>query len=831
MTPAPRGRAARRAAPAVTAATALAALTSAIPAAATAPSPGPAAARGTQGVKVIDVDDPDLALREGARLATPKVLALDSPQLSIDRHVEAVPRGQAPDRQPHAPASRTPAADPTRRPSDKGEAPPAPDAGSTPGAPARETPAASTDSPAAPGWQAPTVLIGGGCLAAAAVLAALAVRRARRDRTPDAVRRSAAGASARAVLASQLPPGRGRADGPPSLERLDAALRTLARHCEQTGRQLPALRAARISADTLEILPDVPATAPQTPFESGPDGWWSLAPATGSDLLSAPAADAFPAPCPALTALGTTTDGSLLLLNLAQYGVILLNGDDDAVLAVCRSLVLEQALSPWTGTVRLITVGFGRHLSPLLPHARLTPVDEPGDAVREVSEHLLETGQLPASAHQPCLLISARPLDADTAARLAELLSVPGRAPVTVIAPAGGTGPDPDHTLTLDAAVTEPQLFEPVGCEVRLQRLDDATYQQLLPSLQAHASADADLSEPTPDQAHLSDVTPASPGAESRGSSGGPAGSSATDPSQHPDGEGTDGGRADGVFPALAAAAARTSRLRPRRSPAAAPGFDGGVAAAASGGTGDPDAPEIRVLGLLEVDRVPDTGHGPRAAQLAALLYFHPHHSAEALCAAMDPHQSWGVSTLNARLNGLRRFLGDAPDGTPYVPRRRHGDDPYQISPRIRCDWSVFRRLTHDAHSRGPDALPDLERALALVRGRPFGDRPPAWAEPLQQQMTTAIADTAYLIATHRSSPGPRQDLTAARHAVTTALDTGHHSERLYRAWMTTEHLDRNHTGLRAVIDRLQAHSHQLGTALEPETEQLIRQLLAPSRS
>ncbi|MFE1437139.1 hypothetical protein [Streptomyces sp. NPDC058739] len=827
----PRARAARRAAPAVTAA-ALAALTNAIPAAAAAPSPSPDAGGGTQGVKVIDTGDPDLALREGARLATPKVLALDSPQLSIDRYVEAVPPGQAPDRPPHPPAARTPAADPTHQPSSNGEAPPAPDAGSTPGAPAHETPAASTDGPAAPAWQAPGVLVGGGCLAAAAVLVGLALHRARRDRTPGAVRRSTTGASAPALLGSRLPGGRGRAGGPPSLERLDAALRTLALHCEQTGRQLPALRAARISADTLEILPDNPAPAPQAPFASGPDGWWSLAPATGSDLLSSPAADAVTAPYPALTAVGTTADASLLLLNLAQYGVILLNGDDDNVLAVCRSLVLEQALSPWMGTVRLITAGFGQDLPPLLPHARLTPVDEPGEAVREVSEHLLEAGQSPASAHQPCLLISARPLDPDTATRLAELLSVPGRAPVTVIAPAGGTSPDPDGTITLDAATAEAQLFEPAGCEVRLQRLDDATYQQLIYSLQAHASADGDLSEPASPEAHLSGPTPAPPGAETPSASGDPADSRATDVSQHPAGEGTDGGgRADGVFPALTAAAAATRTPRPqaRRSPAAAPGPDGDVPAAQPGETGDPDAPEIRVLGPLEVDRVPDTGHGPRAAQLAALLYFHPHHSADALCAAMDPHQSWGVSTLNARLNGLRRFLGDAPDGTPYVPRRRHGDDPYQISPRIRCDWTLFQHLTHHAAARGPDALPDLEHALALVRGRPFGDRPPAWAEPLQQQMTTAIAETACLIATHRSSLGPQRDLTAARHAVTTALDAGHHSERLYRAWMTTEHLDGNHTGLRAVIDRLQTRSHQLGTALEPETEQLIRQLLTPS--
>ncbi|MEV7738823.1 hypothetical protein AB0O75_43370 [Streptomyces sp. NPDC088921] len=47
--------------------------------------------------------------------------------------------------------------------------------------------------------------------------------------------------------------------------------------------------------------------------------------------------------------------------------------------------------------------------------------------------------------------------------------------------------------------------------------------------------------------------------------------------------------------------------------------------------------PEIRVLGPVEVTGVDSTGHGPRMAQLAALLYFRPGRSADVLCRDMDP--------------------------------------------------------------------------------------------------------------------------------------------------------------------------------------------------
>jgi hypothetical protein len=238
-------------------------------------------------------------------------------------------------------------------------------------------------------------------------------------------------------------------------------------------------------------------------------------------------------------------------------------------------------------------------------------------------------------------------------------------------------------------------------------------------------------------------------------------------------------------------------------------------------------APEIRVLGPVEVTGVRPSGHGPRTAQLAALLYFKPGRTADELCTDMDPTNPWTLSTLNARLHGLRRALGNDPAGQPYVPRRTGADTPYQLSDRVHCDWTRFLNLTETADSLGPAGLPHLEEALTLVRGRPFGPRPLPWAEPYQQEMTTRIIDVAHTIATYRTPPGPHHNLTAARHAVATGLDIDDTAEALYRDWMRIEHTAGNRPGLHTVISRLQHIHHTLNVAPEKETEQLIDQLLA----
>lgn len=243
----------------------------------------------------------------------------------------------------------------------------------------------------------------------------------------------------------------------------------------------------------------------------------------------------------------------------------------------------------------------------------------------------------------------------------------------------------------------------------------------------------------------------------------------------------------------------------------------------------DLHAPETRVLGPVEVTGVDSTGHGPRMAQLAALLYFRPGRRADVLCSYMDPVSPGSTATPNARMQGLRSSLGSDPSGNVYVPRRKAGEDPYRLAASVRCDWARFLQIVERALPLGPSGLLDLEKALALVRGRPFGGRPLPWAEPFQQEMITRIVDVAHTVATYRIPAGPDHDLNAARRAVSTGLDADDSAELLYRDWMRLKAARGNRSGLHTAITRVQQVNRALDCSLKMETTQLIDELLSGS--
>ncbi|MFJ4748932.1 LysM peptidoglycan-binding domain-containing protein [Streptomyces albogriseolus] len=751
----------------------------------------------------------------------------------------------SPQRSPSATARATP------RPSTSAPSI-SPSASSTPTSPAQtpESTATSTDParPASARTDQPLnlrIVFGAGALLAAAVTGALALRRTlqRRRRNPgETIAIAGETSPAEAQLAAAAEPG--------GAARLDVALRTMA---HQTARQeggagVPVVRAARIGARALHVLPEDLSCKPLAPFVPDGDGWWLLD--EDAALLDEDAARDVPAPCPGLVTIGSTETGDLVLLNLARTSALLLDGNPVHVTEVCTSLALELAMSPWASDVEVVTVGFGEDLPQLLPTARIAHMRQPAHALRDLTERLLEAHQLPDTQHQPYLLLCASVLDADTAWEFADVIDKAGDVPVTLVAPASTAAPHFPDAEILNASLSTPQTLETAGHEVTVQRLEHAAYLQITTALKvaaqpAHEAEGAwkDVpAEPTSVKQSEQEAQPVAPGPVAAESG---------------DAVAQDAQAGGEVFPALLAAATHPAGLRLLPEPAATPqtqaerslgtdtpttltapsrGSDTGPTASAAstvaqagavgGRAQDPNAPEIRVLGPIEVTGVAGTGHGPRLAQLATLLFFRPGRSSETLCADMDPANPWHLNTLNARMQGLRRSLRNDPDGNPYVPRRKTGQDPYRLSPAVRCDWTRFLQLVEHALPTGPAGLPDLEKALSLVRGRPFGGAPLPWAEPYQQEMTTRIIDVAHTVATYRTSPGPYQNLSAARHAVTTGLDVDHTAELLYRDWCRLEHAAGNRQGLHTAITRIQQINRELDCSLETETEQLINQLL-----
>jgi nucleoid-associated protein YgaU len=719
-----------------------------------------------------------------------------------------------------------------------------PSASDTPTTSASESPASS---PVGQSLQLRMVL-GAGALLAASVTGALATRRMlqRRRRKPgETIAIASETSSAEAQLAAAAEP-----DGS---VRLDVALRTLAQGLEDEA-SLPGLRAARIGGRSLEVLPEDLALDPPAPFTAGRDGWWVLP--GDAELLDEEAAREVPAPYPGLVTIGSAEDGDLLLVNLAQLPALLLDGDPTRITEVCTSLAVEIGMSPWGGVVEVVAVGFGEDLPRLLPTSRVMHMREAVHALRDLSERLLEVHQMPETSHHPYLLLCAASLDGDTAWQFADVIDK-ARIPVTLVAPAAAAAAHFPDAEILNAELDELQQLDCAGTEITVQRLERAAYQQIATALAVSGQPAAPAEGPWKEVPDEPEPEMASP-------------SGMAEPDDHVTGAGTFAANGSSVapvapvtvhandsdsevFPALLAASADPAGLRllPTAPPHEQDDPDEDQALAAEPAEGEapeepdvplpePDngrgaeeseahdlhAPEIRVLGPVEVDGVAASGHGPRIAQLAALLYFRPGRSADALCADMDPLAPWSSSTLNARLRGLRSALGNDPSGNAYVPRRRTGDDPYRLSPAVRCDWTRFLQLAERALPQGPAGLPDLERALGLVRGKPFGSRPLPWAGPFQQEMITRIIDVAHTVATHRTPAGPHHDLTAARQAIATGLDADNSAELLYRDWMRVEHAAGNRSGLHTAITQVQQVNRALDCDLEMETEQLINDLL-----
>ncbi|MEU5225312.1 LysM peptidoglycan-binding domain-containing protein [Streptomyces toyocaensis] len=771
------------------------------------------------------------------------------------------PEGQA---QPPAPgqtatpAPQSSAAGPTQQPSPDTGAPgvgPEQDASTspaaTPSAPAKPsssadfspTPSASSPSAPAPAGSPLSLrmVLGAGALLAAAITGALALRRTlqRRRRKPgEKIAITAETSTAEAKLAAAAEPG--------GAARLDLALRTMAyqvvqRHDHAT---LPHLRAARIGTHTLQVLSADFTQSPPTPFVSGESSWWTLP--ADADLLSKEDAREVSAPYPALVTIGRNQGGDLVLLNLAQLPALLLDGNPVHLTEVCTSLALELGMSPWAADVEIIVIGFGEDLPQLLPTTRIAYMRQPQHALRDLSERLLEAHQMPDTVRQPYLLLCAATLDADTAWQFAEVIGKAGTMPITLVAPASTAAPYFPEAEIFNASLTRPQHVDIIGADIRVQRLEHAAYQQITTALKVSGQPAEEAEGPWQDVPQENDLHAAAPREPDRADQ--PTGTDTADAGSTP----APAPSPDTAFPALlAAATADPSGLRilphpPSRSanddqaepdegavppPPTTPtptrnGPEEPPHPAADQQTQDMTAPEIRVLGPIEVDQVGRTGHGPRIAQIAALLYFRPGRDADTLCEAMDPISPWSTSTLNARLQGLRRSLGNNTDGQPYVPRRSTGEDPYRLARSVRCDWSRFVRLAERALPLGPAGLTDLEKALTLVRGKPFGGKPLPWAEPLAQEMTTRIIDIAHTVATYRTPAGPHQDLDKARQAVATALEVDDAAELIYRDWLRLEHVAGNRPGLHTAISRVQQINRDLDCSPEPETEHLINELL-----
>ncbi|KQZ17655.1 hypothetical protein ASD51_31175 [Streptomyces sp. Root55] len=703
---------------------------------------------------------------------------------------------------------------------------PAPEPSTAPGPAASASPPVAEPSQAEPSAEAApeasedddgvvqevALVAGIGALLAASLAGALGVKRILQQRRRRAGETIAIDADP-SLLEQLLNTG----GEPASAALLDTTLRTLAGQADG-GVELPVVRGARITGQSVHLLVEDKSATPLPPFTGGDEpGVWVLDPAAA--LLDEAEAAEVPAPCPGLVTLGATEDGDLLLVDL-MHRVLLLDGEPDDVLAVTRALALEAGTCGWSDHTDIITVGLGSRLAALLPKGRVQTMPKLQSVVADLGSLLLEVHQQDetAPAPLPWILICAGDIDGDQVWQLADALSAARKLPIAVVLPANDATrqafPDAD---TIPAAPDTPvELPELSGRPIQLQRLTDEQYRTFIHALEVTeepaqpATGAWKLSE---DHAHI-----------------------ATTPLTGAHTVYLDDGAANpgNPFPALLASATPNqsgdAALETGGSmPATSPGSPTVPAQATpSDGTEDEDlqAPEIRILGPLQVSSISSSGNATKVGALAALIHLRPGRSADALCTAMDPVNPWSTRTLQSRLSEIRARFGADADGQPYLPRPKNG---YAFRPGIRSDWARFQKLATRGLAAGPGTgIPDLENALGLVRGKPLEGQDYPWADSIQQEVISRVVDVTHTLAAWLTE-GDHPDMDAARHAVLRGLDVDETSEVLYRDWMHIEWATGNTLGVRKVIARLQQVARSYDISLEPLTEQTISLVLSDS--
>ncbi|MET9669629.1 LysM peptidoglycan-binding domain-containing protein [Streptomyces sp. NPDC006475] len=789
-----------------------------------------------------EITDPDV-IHPGQRLDLPPADATvpatppepasppDKPADPAPDHEDA-PAAPAPTSAPTSPPTPTPQPTQPNAPAPSRAGTPSAQPGTSPSVPQRTTPPSPTSPPAdeldgtaATGTPRHAALIAGiGALLAASLAGALAVKRILQQRRRRAGETIAIDEDT--TEAEQLLTATGE---PASIDRLDTVLRALAHRAATIGRELPAVRGARVGHTSVHLIVDDPGIEPLAPFTREAEaGMWRLDP--DSPLLQRDTARAVPAPYPGLVTLGSTETGELLLTNLLHQRTILLDGEADDVVAVARALTLEAGTSIWSDQTEILTVGLGTRLATLLPKGRIRAMPhlpsvtaDLGEILVEVHQNKDQDGALPPL---PWILLCAGDIEPEQVWQLADAIAAARDLPLAVVLPSGPATLQafPAAELIDVRPDTPVQLAQLDEQPLQLQRLTDEHYRQYIHALEVadepaapatgawqlaeeHDTAATERGRPFP-------LIIKSHGADEDDSSPYPAFLASPGPSQ--------------IKP-VKSPTTDSDEEQPAGAPEPASGTDPVVLDTVPGILEDewekePATAQINILGPLTVTGSTGSGHGPKVAALAALIHLRPGRTAQALCAAMDPVTPWSMHTLRNRLSEIRSRFGAAPDGSPCLPRPKPG---YTFHPAVRSDWDHFQHLATRGLAAGPAAgIPFLENALALIRGRPFDGEDLPWAGPVQQEIVSRIVDIAHTLATwhtHETNP----DLDAARHVILRGLDINETAEVLYRDWMRIEQTAGNTAGVLKAAAMVQEVTRSYDISMEPRTEQAIEHHLA----
>ncbi|MCM3920271.1 bacterial transcriptional activator domain-containing protein [Frankia sp. AiPs1] len=560
------------------------------------------------------------------------------------------------------------------------------------------------------------------------------------------------------------------ADDPDLLDRLDAALRTIASaHRDQPDGPHPQILLVHPD-DLIEVFLHPHGThALPPPWTESPDPQiWTLPPEA-----ELPALDHLPPPCPALIQLGATPDGSGVFADLEALGSLGIDtgGDSDTLGDVARAILTTVAASPWADLTTVRTLGLDPH--DLGEADRITVNDSLEDLVDATTAdaHTLHgaldlggyattlTARVnePGEEFDPTIALVAEPTSDDTGDALARLadLAGDGQRGIAALLPAHPDSPTrwalrPDPTHGPTAWRLDPLGLPLIPCG--LSEPDAADLADLW------ADAEAPLAEQEP-----------------------PPQAEAPHPFNPP-----------------------------------------------------PWRVMVRLLGPVDViprdGPPPDpTAARDRTGEVLAWLVTHRHGTRTDLETALWPRGATPKTIANA-LSRVRRLLIDlaGPDADGWLPRfERNG--ALALAPEVISDLDLLdARIRHaQQHHNHPDtAIAALQGAVDLIRGIPAGY---PWLDAqMGSILTTTPVNAVILLAEHHLARG---DTTAVLTTTTRGLEILPAHTELFalrlRAHAATGDTDAVKAEYRAYLRAEQAEPYWDGDT-DRDLENLYRQLLRP---
>ena len=601
-----------------------------------------------------------------------------------------------------------------------------------------------------------------GTLAAAAIIGVVEARRFLRLRERPVGRRLVPPDDAAARLRTVL----GADQRPDRLAVLDASLRAIGRHCHDTGLPLPALARAVVGADDIAFEWVQPTGLPPAGFTGTRERWVAA-------LATPPSGHDHPCPYPAVVSLGSSADGGLVLVDAEQSRVLGVAAEQAELRrSTLAALAVELACAPWAAEARLVVAGADAGLVVLAGGDRAVGVAGTAEAVARL-RRLVERRRGALGAERlPALRVDPDRADAVAPVVFCLLDDV-----------------DPGLAEELDDLLAG----APVGVAVVLGVAETASAQWEVGG-DVHAPSGRLAGSPGRLLAH------AIPEATRAGVAG--LLRAADDPTTTP-------------APWWGGTAADNVLALPQR---ARPGGDPVDIVRLVPAT---EHPQVLLLGPADLHGA--TGPVParsrqQMVELCAWLLEHPGRTATEMAAGLAVAEG----TRRSNLSRLRAWLGDAPDGTAYLPDAYSGR--VLLHPGVTSDWHRLQLLLAPGVDRVGDTT--LVAALELVRGAPLADAAPGqwhWAEELRVDVSCALRDVGLVLTDRALAVG---DIDLARWAAARALVAAADDEQLLCARIRTEHRAGNLAEVERLVNQVTRQARILGVDLLPETVELCQQVV-----